>query len=144
MPLTSSHGLLRSRDLLALLEAADIHRSSTIRVTGPSGLSALLWLCRHGYDQVGYLRSDQRGPHDEADAVLVAHTCDEVALIRILAAGPQVREGGALIVQTPQIEPDRFRRLLERAGYNETQHLRGERRDLHVARRHVEFLRKAA
>ena len=52
----SLNGPGRGADLVALLEDVDIHKGSLIRVTGPSGLSALLWLCRHDYEEVGYLR----------------------------------------------------------------------------------------
>src|ERR1700742_3208372 len=89
-------GLLRSDPFMSLLERAHVTKSSLIRVTGSSGLSALLWLCRHGYEQVGYLKPGA-GPHEQPDALIVAHTCDESTLRRLLATGPHVREGGALV-----------------------------------------------
>lgn len=144
MPLSSSHGLLDSHGLVSLLEASNIHKRSVIRVTGPGGLPALLWLCRHGYEQVGYLRSDLRGPHESADAVLAAQTCGASALASLLAHRPALRQGGALIVQTPTAESPLCLRLLERAGYRETRALHGRRRDLHVARREATECREAA
>jgi hypothetical protein len=142
-------GGLRSDPLVALLQSAGVERSSLIRVTGPSGLSALLWLCRHGYEQVGYLRSHQGGPHEEPDALLVAHTCDLAWLERLLATGPQVRRGGVLVFRSPQpavrSEPlDPIHALLRRHGYEVETCLHGAHRELHVARRAIQSLRKAA
>ncbi|WP_309644489.1 hypothetical protein [Phenylobacterium sp.] len=136
-----------SSSLIDLLEEVEVHKSSLIRVTGPSGLPAVLWLCRHGYEQVGYLRADQRGPHEPADAVLVAHTCDEAGLTRVLAAGPLVRAGGVLIVQTQQIaanDGDPIRDRLEQAGYEIVRRLVGCRREVHVALRRASAFQKAA
>lgn len=138
------HGLVDSHGLMSLFEDADIHKTSVIRVTGPGGLPALLWLCRHGYEQVGYLRTDRRGPNEPADAVLAAHTCGASGLAALLAHGPGVRDGGALVVQTPTDESTTCLRLLERAGYRQTQVLHGRRRDLHVVRRESHGLREAA
>ena len=131
-------GLNRSIDLVALLEESDIHKDSLIRVTGPSGLSALLWLCRHGYEEVGYLRPGPGCPHEEADALIVAHTCDEAFLSRLLDSGPHVREGGSLLLQSPLPAgggADPIHRCLARAGYRLELCVHGERRELHVARR---------
>jgi hypothetical protein len=149
MPQDASTGLLSSDPLMSLLERAQVTKSSLIRVTGPSGLSALLWLCRHGFEQVGYLRPGA-GPHEAPDALIVAHTCDEASLEALLSGGPHVREGGALVFQSPLppalgIRADPIHRLLERHGYAIEQCHHGHRRELHVARRrHGDLLRKAA
>ncbi|MET0273452.1 MAG: hypothetical protein ABW360_10715, partial [Phenylobacterium sp.] len=131
--------LSQANPLKSLLDQAGIGKDSLIRVTGPSGLSALLWLCRRGYDRVGYVRPGQGCPHEEPDALLVAHTCDAACLGRLLATGPYVREGGVLIFRSPQ--PDRagpggdpIHRILERGGYAVERCLHGAHRELHVAR----------
>jgi hypothetical protein len=146
MPL-SSHGLSNPADLLTLLAEARITASDTIRVTGPSGLSALLWLCRHGFAQVGYLRPGH-GPHEAADALIVAHTCDELALRRLLVDGPHVRDGGVLILQSPASAmdgaADPIHRLLVAHGYRVERRLRGARRELRIARRMAQPARTAA
>jgi hypothetical protein len=148
MTQASCSGLFQSDPLIALLDQAQVKASSLIRVTGPSGLSALLWLCRHGYEEVGYLRSGRGCPHEQTDALLVAHTCDEAWLDRLLANGPHVREGGVLIFQTPPpaqgANVDPIHRLLDEYGYSVERCLQGVRRELHVARRRVQHLRKAA
>lgn len=132
-------GLLTSAALFAMLERARVARSSLILLTGPSGLSALLWLCRHGYERVGYLRPGA-GPHEEPDALIVAHTCDAAAVGRLLAQGPRVREGGVLVFQSslpqnPDGGVDPIHRLLASGGYVVEACHRGQRRELHVARR---------
>lgn len=145
----SFSGLNRGADLIALLEDSDIHKDSLIRVTGPSGLSALLWLCRHDYEEVGYLRPGLGCPYEEADALIVAHTCDEAFLARLLASGPHVREGGVLVFQSalPAAHltgaSDPIHRQLATAGYGVERCLHGERRELHVARRLPGALRLA-
>ena len=135
----ASTGLLSRDPLLSLLARAHIDRSSVIRVTGPSGLSALLWLCRHGFEQVGYLKPGA-GPHEQPDALIIAHTCDAASLETLLATGPHVREGGALVFQSPLprvlgFRADPIHRLLERHGYGVEQCHHGYHRELHVARR---------
>ena len=145
----SSTGLFNSDPLIALLERAHVTKSSLVRVTGSSGLSALLWLCRHGYEQVGYLRPGA-GPHEQPDALIVAHTCDEATLHDLLVSGPHVREGGALVFQSPLprvlgFRADPVHRLLKAFGYAVEECHHGQRRELHIARRlHQAQVKKAA
>jgi hypothetical protein len=148
MPKPKPGGLVESANLVALLERAGVSKSSLIRVTGPSALSALLWLCRHGYDQVGYIRSDDSGPHEEEpDAILVAHTCNEIVLKRLLALSRRVRPGGVFIFQVRvdrSANPLAVDWLLEKAGFAVEQRLDGGRRALVIARRRTLALRRAA
>ncbi|MBU1377354.1 MAG: hypothetical protein KKE02_13100 [Alphaproteobacteria bacterium] len=132
--------------LVWLLRSAGVDRSSLIRVTGPSGLSALMWLCRHGYQQVGYLKSGRGCPHEAPDALVVAHTCGAAWLARLLETGPHVREGGVLVFLSPLPEAqaaDPIHRLLAAHGYDVERCVHGARRELHVARRRP-LLRRAA
>jgi hypothetical protein len=123
--------------LSTILARAGLGKSSIIRVTGRAGLAALLWLCRHGYEQVGYARGGP-GTSDDGDLVLAPQTCDLNDLSNLLRFGPRPRIGGVLIVQTPApadatLDPARV--LLERSGYRVERCLRGQHRELHVARR---------
>jgi hypothetical protein len=123
--------------LSELLAAAGLGKADTIRVTGPAGLAALLWFCRHGYDQVGYVGVG-RGPSDDADLLLIPQTCTLAELAAILQRGPHPRDGGVLIVQTPETcgpGPDPVHALLTREGYQVERCLHGRHRELHVARR---------
>ena len=141
-------GLVQPASLVAFLERAGVTRSSLIRVTGRSALSALLWLCRHGYDQVGYVRAGAGSPHEEEpDAIIVAHTCNELDLKRLLAVGRDVRPGGAFIFQLhagPQASAAGVEWLLEQAGFSIERRVEGERRALIIARRRAAAIRKAA
>ena len=127
-----------SRLLDDLLRRAGVGKSSTIRITGPAGLAALLWFCRHGYDQVGYVRGGP-GPAEDGDLVLAPQTCDLAGLEVLLRRGPRPRQGGVLIVQTPEPAPDDavdpVHELFERNGYRVERCLHGHHRELHVARR---------
>ncbi|TAJ70197.1 MAG: hypothetical protein EPO51_19070 [Phenylobacterium sp.] len=143
------NGLRTGDPLISLLAQAQVTKTSVIRVTGSSGLSALLWLCRHGFDQVGYVKSGQGCPHEEADALLIAHTCDEPTLRRLLTTGPHVREGGVLVFQSPVPasaigRKDPIHRLLEDHGYAVERCVHGAHREVHVARRVAHAWRKAA
>jgi hypothetical protein len=130
-----------------MLGASGVARSSVIHVTGPSGLSALLWLCRHGFEQVGYIRSGQACPREAPQALIVAHTCEPAWLERLLETGPHVGEGGVLIFRAAQPSDgghgDRFGAVLRRHGYDLERRLQGAHRELCVARRRA-ALRKAA
>lgn len=130
-----------------LLRRAGLDRFSVIRVTGHGGLPALLWLCRHGYDQAGYLKSGRACPNEAVDGLIVGPTCDLPGLVRLLEDGPHVREGGVLILRSPLPPangPDPVHGLLERYGYTVERCLHGARRELHVARRRRRILHRAA
>lgn len=115
-----------------LLTEAGVDKSSSVHVTGPAGLAALLWFCRHGYDQVGLVGTG-RCPANDCDLLLAPQTCDLASLAGLLDHGPHPRPGGVLIVQTPTDQPAAA--LLERAGYRVERTVHGHHRALHVARR---------
>ncbi len=138
VPRANGRGSSLSRTLSDLLSGAGLGKADTIRITGSAGLAALLWFCRHGYDQVGYV-STRRGCSEEGDLLLVPQTCSVGQLEQILRSGPRPKHGGVLIVQTPQppFESgfDPVHDLLARAGYDVERCLHGRHRELHVARR---------
>jgi len=121
-----------------ILRRAGVDKDSEILVTGPSGLAALLWFCRHDYRHVGFVRRGP-APANDSDCVLVPETCDVAALERILDEGPRVRRGGVLIVMTSEptspANDDPAHRLLEDRGFRIERCLHGAHRELHVARR---------
>jgi hypothetical protein len=124
--------------LESVLAPAGIDRGSVIRITGSAGLAALLWFCRHGYTQVGYVQGGP-SPADGGDLLLVPQTLELDALDRLLSRGPHVRAGGVLIVQTAEhgdtVAPDPAQLLLVRHGYHIERCIHGQHRTLHVARR---------
>ena len=136
-----------SISLAQLLAEAGVRPGSNIRVTGPGSLSALLWLCRRGYDRVGCLQAGRRSPADDAEALLVAHTATGGWLADLLDRGPHMREGGVMIVQTAHASAanDGVVEAVFRAHrFNVVRRLSGAPRDVLVARRSVGDLREAA
>jgi hypothetical protein len=130
-------------DLLSsVLTDAGLDKTSTINVTGKDGLAPLIWLCRHGFDHVAYVRSGPGCPRQAADALLVLHTTPLAELERLLAEPGQLREGGVLIIQTPDLRAsdgrDPIHALLRRAGYRIERCIMRRNGELHVARRQNE------
>ncbi len=83
--------------LAAILDGAGVTRSSVIRVAGPGGLPALLWLCAQGFASVGHVRS-LRGPAlDGCDALIIARPCDAFELKRTLHLARRLRAGAVLV-----------------------------------------------
>ncbi len=130
-----------------VLARAHVDKSSTIRVMGSGGLAPLLWLCRHGYEQVGFVRPGPC-PADSCDLLIILDAAGVDGLARCLEDGPHLRDGGVLVVQMSPANPgggDPVRRLLAREGYGVEPHIHGQRRDLYLARRHAaDRFRKAA
>jgi hypothetical protein len=138
VPRADRRGSSLSQTLTDLLNSAGLGKADTIRITGSAGLAALLWFCRHGYEQVGYI-SACGGSSEEGDLLLVPQTCSVGALEQLLRSGPRPKHGGVLIVQTPQPPCesgfDPVHELLTRAGYDVERCVHGRHRELHVARR---------
>ena len=133
--------------MAGLLRRAGVDKTSVIRVVGPGGLATLLWLCRHGYEQVGYVRHGPC-PSDPCDLLVVLQDGEAGALAETLDQAPHLRDGGMLVLQTPDHDPaegpDPVDRLLDRCGYRVELCLHGCRRELHLARRQAGVDRKAA
>lgn len=124
--------------LSRLLEDAGVHKDSVIRVTGSHGLAALIWFCRHGFDQVGYVRPEGFPAMAEAQVLLVAGPCDAEALEALLDHGPRLCDGGLMIVQTPRAslgDPRAAHRIFRRHGMVVVRRLPRHHRELCLARR---------
>jgi hypothetical protein len=109
-----------------IFQYAGVDRRSLIQITGPDALPALLWLCRQGYESVGYVRSGAPHPAEPIDALIIPHACTADELLSLLDGAPRVRAGGALILHTAQGTgaPDSgaqnkdIETVLERFGYH--------------------------
>lgn len=125
--------------LSKILEDAGVRADSAVRVTGKDGLAPLVWLCRHGFDDVAYVRPGQGAPRDPGDVLLLLHVASHDELERLLSEKPPVREGGLLIVQTPappaDSRGDPVHLILERAGYAVERCIPRRSNEVHVARR---------
>ncbi|MDR3513272.1 MAG: hypothetical protein P4L73_16670 [Caulobacteraceae bacterium] len=125
--------------LARLLQQAGLGKSAVLRVTGPAGLTAALWLCRHGFEHAAYVHPNWVGTMRSADALVVPHACASEELGRLLQDGDCLREGGVLIVQTATDAPangvDAVSLLLEALGYRLEHRLSDKGRAICVARR---------
>jgi hypothetical protein len=127
------------RALARVLARAGLTRESIVRVTGPAGPTATLWLNRHGYDHAAYVHPNWVAARAAADALLIPHACGAEELADLLHDGDCVRDGGVLILQAA---PDRFAKgydslysVLQPLGYRMEQHISDRGLDIHIARR---------
>jgi hypothetical protein len=117
-----------------LLQRAGIRKTSVIQVVGEGGLQALLWLCRHGYEQVGFLHGI--GPAEPADVLLAPCAGDAAALDDALKQASHLPAGGLMLVRArPTIGGEATAERLRRAGFSVERRVPGRHRDLFLARR---------
>ena len=125
--------------LTRVLRQAGVTRQSAVRVTGPAGLTAVLWLYRHGYGQAAYVHANWVASTRSADALLIPHPCGGEELAGLLDRGDCLRDGGVLIVQTPaeltDFELDTMVALLDARGYRLEHRLFEKGRAVFIARR---------
>ena len=118
----------------ALLQRAGVLKTSVIQVVGEGGLQALLWLCRHGYEQVGFLHGV--GPAEPAEVVLAPCAGDAASLDDALAQAAHLPAGGLMLVRArPSIGGEPTAERLRRSGFSIERRLPGRHRDLFLARR---------
>jgi hypothetical protein len=124
-----------SEGLCARLKSAGVLKSSVIRVVGEGGLHALLWLCRHGYEQVGLMRG--ASPAEPAEVVLAPSACPPEALEQILAQASHLRPDGLVVLGTRRGAPGAAAApsLLGRHGFRVERQVSGRHRDIYLARR---------
>jgi hypothetical protein len=83
-----------------VLQQAGVGKASVVRVTGPAGLTAALWLGRHGFERAAYVRADRVGAMRTVDALIVPQAVSSQELAELIQGGECLRAGGVLIVQT--------------------------------------------
>jgi hypothetical protein len=122
-----------------VLHAAGVDKDDLIRVVGPSGPIAALWLSRHGYDRAVYVRSAAAVRGLPADALLIAQPCAAEDLGALIGDGEGLADGGALIVQTRPgrqgEETEAVAALLRRLGFIAQRQLNDKGRPICIARR---------
>lgn len=125
--------------LSRVLRQAGVTKQSNVRVTGPSGLTTVLWLYRHGYEQAAYVHANWVSSTRTADALLIPHPCGSEELAGLLQHGDCLRDGGVLIVQTPaeltDFELDQIAARLESLGYQLEHRVFEKGRAVFIARR---------
>jgi hypothetical protein len=127
---------------MRVLHAAGVEKSDLIRVLGPSGPIAAIWLGRHGYDRAVFVRTSAGQHARPAHALLVAQPCAAAELASLLEHAGAVSEGGALIVQARPgrlgEEFDAVAAVLRDRGYRAQRRLNDKGRPICIARR-VDF-----
>jgi hypothetical protein len=125
--------------LLRVLHQAGATRNSVVRVTGPAGVAAVLWLNRHGYEQAAFVQAHCVASMRPVDVLLIPHACGARELGDLLDGGDCLREGGILIVQTPGQRfvqgQDSIGTVLQSLGYQLEHHFSDKGRNVYVARR---------
>jgi hypothetical protein len=124
--------------LFELLQEAGIGSGSVVRVAGRGGLAPLIWLCRRGFADVGYVRPGLGGPREPADVLLVLDSLSLAELDTLVHEHGLVRQGGVVIVKTPDLHDadghDLAHDVLERAGFRVERCVPRRCQELHVAR----------
>lgn len=82
-----------------VLHQAGVAKADRIWVTGPAGLTALIWLSREGYTEASYAHANRIGAMGAADALLIPHACAPADLADMVHDATCLREGGALVAQ---------------------------------------------
>ena len=133
-----SDGLVSAAEgVCAFLAGLGIGRTSAIHIVGRQALGPLLWLCRHGFDEVTVL-TGACSPSEQADLLVSLETHGAAAFERLAGDMPHVKPGGLIIVRTDhrrRSDREQARRLLGRGGYRIERRLHHGRREVYVARR---------
>ncbi len=123
----------------AFLASLGIRRTSVIHLVGKGALAQLLWLCRHGFDEVAMLNGGPV-PAEPADLLVSLDTTGSAAFVRLASDLSHVRPGGVAIVRTDRrrrADRERTNSLFGRHGFRIERRLRQGRREVYVARRDV-------
>jgi len=126
--------------LAHVLKCAGVTKRSPVRVVGPAGLIAVIWLCRNGYERAVLMAGRLGSKADQADAVLIPHACGCAELADLLEHGVRLGENGVLIVQAnarrTADDVESVPSLLVSRGYQIEQSLLDKGRAVYIARRH--------
>jgi hypothetical protein len=120
--------------LSRVLEQAGVTRTSTVRVTGPAGPMAAIWLERHGYEHAAYVHTHWIATMEPVDALLVPQACGTEALADLLRGGCGLRQDGILIAQVQQ-DTDTLAIVLRSLGFDMDHCLHEAGRQVCIARR---------
>ncbi len=122
-----------------VLRRAGVKRDQTIWVTGPAGLTALIWLGAKRYRGASYAHLNRIAAMAPADALIIPHACSPADLTDLLRGAKCLRKGGVLIVQLQGgLSADALGdapALLEPLGYRVELRLYEKGRSICIARR---------
>lgn len=121
------------------LRHAGVTREQAIWITGPAGLTALIYLSGKGYRGASYAHANRIAAMAPADALLIPHACGPAELSALLKDAGCLRKGGALVVQLKGgLSADALGdapAVLEPLGYRVERRLYDKGRTICIARR---------
>jgi hypothetical protein len=122
-----------------ILRQAGLEKTSVVRVTGPAGLTAALWLCRHGFVHAAYVHARWVGTMRSVDALVAPHATSGEELRALLEGASCLREGGVLIAQMTREDVaggvDSVAQMLASLGFEVEHRLSDKGRHVCIARR---------
>jgi hypothetical protein len=130
----AAHGEAMAR----VLAQAGVKKTDQIWVTGPAGLTALIWLNREGYNEACYAHASRIAAMRPADALVIPHACKAGDVVNMLRDATCLRAGGALIVQVAgdlSAVPGAIPALLGEMGFHVERRLIEKGRTVCIARR---------
>lgn len=134
--------------LAQVLARAGVRKDSSIHVTGPAALTAMIWLVQRGYDRAVFSAFGAGHLGEPAEVLLVPGACSAAQLKTLLQGGGSLREDGVLIVQTLGDQPDGgpkdVRLALTEAGFIVQHRMADKGRQVWIARRLSDDFKKAA
>jgi len=136
-PIVSDGAWSPAEGVCAFLASLGVSRTSSIHLVGRGALASLLWLCRHGFDQVAILNGAP-APAERADLLLCLDASGAATFERLAAGMRRVRPGGTIVLRAEGqscTDRERARRLLRRPGFHIERRLRSGRGDVYIARR---------
>ena len=125
--------------MMRVLTAAGVDKTDLIRIVGPSAPLAALWLSRHGFDRAVVARAAPGASARLADAVLIGQPCMAGELAALLAIAGDLRDDGAVLVQTRPgragEELTQLASVLGELGFTAQRRLNDKGRPIFIARR---------
>jgi hypothetical protein len=82
-----------------VLRQAGVAKTHAIWITGPAGLTALIWFNRKGYRNASYAHVNRVGMLAPADVLVVPHGCTPDELTELLREARCLHRDGLLIAQ---------------------------------------------
>ena len=133
MPLAADGEAMRR-----VLTQAGVRKTDQIWVTGPAGLTALVWLNREGYNDACYAHANRIAVMSPADALVIPHACKAAEIVDMLRGATCLRDGGELVVQAASnlsAAPGDVPALLEDLGFHVQGRVLEKGRAICIARR---------
>ena len=126
--------------MMRVLHLAGVEKAQTMWVTGPAGLTALVWLNRRGFFNASYAHLNRLANLAPADVLFAPHPCAPAELPDLLRDVKCLHQGGLFIAQvTGELSAETLGDLPSRLaplGYDVQRRLHEKGRTVCIARRY--------